>query len=1076
MYNTGMKLNVFKTNSYRNGADYIMRKLKSVNPLDLSVKHVVVVPDRASMSAEQLLLSSLSGSFNVEVRTLRQYANEIIPQTAKYLSKQSGIMVLTKIIFDNAEKLVCYKKGIRNNGFVESAYEVISQFMYARIKADDISLDNLPSALLAKMQDIKLIYGEYEQYLTDGYVDSATRLNLLIDAIADSSKVKKSYFYFYDFESFTRQEQDIIQSLTKHSLGVTVACCVSKEKSQDYLFPKETYECLRRIAENTDADCAEEIQNPATQYQDDFTRTIGENLYTYRKPAPLKIDAQRLTLCKSPSITSEVECLAQDICNYVRAGGRYRDYYVICSDVARYRLAVERIFADYRIPYFTDTQIKLADHPLSRYVLDYLAARKNNFKQDAMLIFVKNFYFTQDTALYAYENYCLKYNVGYRYDKFDLGKKDPTVDYDSANRIRAQFYNLTIKFPFADGEKTSARIKQIREFLLFSQAKEKSVQLAELCEKSNESQMASATTQALSKFEDILTQFENILGETFLSFEDFIRILEAGVSGANISVLPSRNDCVVLANMAKSRKHDIVALGLLGANDTAMPIVKKDTKLLSDKNISVLENNGICIQGKMYDENKLEKFSLYQLLLETRSHLFVSCCDKISADALGENLFPSLFFKSLQDYFTLDGKKYPVIQSPAYSVYTEDTALVQLADCVRKQKDRVEVRNPNFQLLTDGFSQRLIPYTAPEKQTVNISNGALLFETTEPTSVSKIETFNGCSKMHYFRYGLKIKPREKAKLEAQEFGIILHEVLQRYIVKIKEDEDDKLTAERALRYFERIIGQDKYRGITQDSRQESTVQLLRKESIALCLAVKRQLQNSEFVNSAAEYSFGHKDTDPIKVGDDIYLTGKVDRVDTCNNYFFIVDYKSGKTSASFSEGDLYAGLQLQLPIYVSAMKDVLGKKPVGFYYMHMHNVFIKDGEVRYAFSGRTLADTNIVKLIDKTLATEKRSPFLSVYFTKKNEFDNRTSKVLTEEEFNAEVEYAEKSVEKSDKLIREGYILANPFKSENPCQMCDYADICCARDIFPDLERIKPSRINAKHILSVIGKKGGAKQ
>ena len=53
----------------------------------------------------------------------------------------------------------------------------------------------------------------------------------------------------------------------------------------------------------------------------------------------------------------------------------------------------------------------------------------------------------------------------------------------------------------------------------------------------------------------------------------------------------------------------------------------------------------------------------------------------------------------------------------------------------------------------------------------------------------------------------------------------------------------------------------------------------------------------------------------------IRLRGKIDRIDTGDNTFTLIDYKSGKQAHSYA--DIKRGLSLQLPLYLRAAEDLL---------------------------------------------------------------------------------------------------------------------------------------------------------
>src|SRR5690606_1910706 len=67
------------------------------------------------------------------------------------------------------------------------------------------------------------------------------------------------------------------------------------------------------------------------------------------------------------------------------------------------------------------------------------------------------------------------------------------------------------------------------------------------------------------------------------------------------------------------------------------------------------------------------------------------------------------------------------------------------------------------------------------------------------------------------------------------------------------------------------------------------------------------------------------------------LTGKVDRVDEFENYFTVVDYKTG--SIEFKSNLVYTGQKLQLLIYADVYESQTGKSCVGVFYFPVKNSF-----------------------------------------------------------------------------------------------------------------------------------------
>ena len=133
-----------------------MQCLLRTDQRNIDVKHVVIVPDRACYEAEKALIATLGGSFNTEVLTFRRLANRFLPQH-KYLSKQSGIIALTKIITALNGQFKCYTKGALQSGFVCNMYDTISQLKYCNVSPQSLFDPNLPQSLSAKLHDVGLV-------------------------------------------------------------------------------------------------------------------------------------------------------------------------------------------------------------------------------------------------------------------------------------------------------------------------------------------------------------------------------------------------------------------------------------------------------------------------------------------------------------------------------------------------------------------------------------------------------------------------------------------------------------------------------------------------------------------------------------------------------------------------------------------------------------------------------------------------------------------------------------------------------------------------------------------------------
>lgn len=1041
-------ITIFKTNSMQASSRQIMNVISRVDKGNLDISHTVIVPDRASLEAERALLKAIGGSFNAQVKTFRRLAADILPKY-EYLSKQAGIMALSALIKDNRDKLTCYTKGVETPGFVEDMYDTISMLKYCKVSPKTLSGANLPKSVAGKAHDIALLYQAYLDYTSNRFIDSADKMDLLCESIAETSVSENGYYYLYDFDNLSAQELAIVEQLILKSKGVYIACCVGEAPRDRHLYLNDIYNGVLNI-------CKRNGITPnivATEsYGNRYVEQIGKHLYRYDSCLPVETD-NFVEIFESDTRVNEVYALACRIQRYVRNGGRFKDIYVVTSDIAKYTNAIVTVFEQFDIPYFCDRQFALSDHPYARFIVDYLTLCRNNGKLSSVLPFVKNYLFcgefdsnlTQNDDVFLFENYCLKYNVSYRYDSFTLGKDEPY--FVQANSFRAKFNALYRKIKFPESATVGEYVQLVRQLIDEFGLNIRNMHFAEQQQRQGLAFEASVTSQAQEKFESVLMQAENVLGYRSVKLDEFIKTLSAGVTSVNISVIPVYNDCVIFANMAKARKHDIKFLALLGANYGAMPIVKSDCKLLSDRNISDLVDAGVNVEPQIFIENKRERFSLFQLLLEPTDMLYVSYASVDGADSL----LPSPFVSEFGALFTHNGQPLTATHQADEDVYTEKQAISKVILNNRRLKDGQIVNMPSFNLLSQQFADQIVKFDfVKDGKSVAVERGGELYLKNSATSVSQLTDFFKCPYRFYIQYGLNVKPRSVAELKSADLGNILHAVLENYVRDMDLFESDDVTKQKALKWFDVALSDDFYRGLTTDTKMLGVLDQIRDESMRMCKVVKAQLADSNFTNLETEMGFGgNNDLPPVVVefdGGQFNLVGKIDRVDVKDGRFIVIDYKSGASAASYNEKDLYIGHKLQLPVYVKSVEQNYQMRPAGFYYFNMHNNFTDYNKDKvYTYNGRTLDDLQVACDIDINLANGK-SEKLGLKLTDKGAINKQGGKLLTDEQFDNQIEYAFELIKQAGSLMQKGYASVSPY--DGACKYCDYKDICDFDDVY----------------------------
>ena len=226
--------------------------LSGADPADMRVSHIILVPDRCTLAAEKEALSLFGGSFSIQVLTMRRFASRILPEY-RYIDKESAVLAVTGIAEKNRDKMKCFRGG-RAYGFPDSVVEVIGQLKYSRISPEKMTCADLPGYLKNKVDDIRLIYTEYERFLSGGLKDSADRLTALMQAIPYSPLVADSHFYIKDFDNFSKQETEIISLLIKHSLSVTAAVAMCDFPSHSMIYLNEAFISLKNTVEKLESE------------------------------------------------------------------------------------------------------------------------------------------------------------------------------------------------------------------------------------------------------------------------------------------------------------------------------------------------------------------------------------------------------------------------------------------------------------------------------------------------------------------------------------------------------------------------------------------------------------------------------------------------------------------------------------------------------------------------------------------------------------------------------------------------------------------------------------------------------
>lgn len=199
---------------------------------------IYVVPEQMTFLSEYRLSTDpeLGGMIRAQVYSFPRLAWRILQETGginRYHLNSVGIsMLIRKIIDDQKENLKIFQRAADKNGFVQQVEQMMIEFKRYCVQPEELTQTHIQAgaskALQDKLNDLEIIYKNFEEAILQKYIDSEDYFRLLAEKIASSNYLKEAEIYIDGFYSFTPQEYRVIGELMKHCRRVTVALTTDK--------------------------------------------------------------------------------------------------------------------------------------------------------------------------------------------------------------------------------------------------------------------------------------------------------------------------------------------------------------------------------------------------------------------------------------------------------------------------------------------------------------------------------------------------------------------------------------------------------------------------------------------------------------------------------------------------------------------------------------------------------------------------------------------------------------------------------------------------------------------------------
>ena len=355
----------------------------------------------------------------------------------------------------------------------------ISEFKKNGILVNDLENEIInikDNYLKIKLQDIILIYKNFNENIKDKYIDETDLLTKLSQNIEKVDLFNNSIIYIDEFMGFTKQELEIIKKLLNISKELTITFCIDEieensnpDKDIFYSNKITLNKILNLVNKNNKI---EKINlNKLNRFKNNELIYIENYLYNL-KIKKYENEPENINLFLAQNQYTEIEYIAQNIINLVKKKKyKFNEIGVITKNLNSYSSLVKAIFSKYEIPVFIDEKKDLNQNILIRYILSIIEIILKNYSYETVFNYLKNDFIEIDkNDIFNLEKYCIKYGI--KNNKF---KKDFTCEKNNEkekinylNENRKKIINPIIKLEKKINKKQNIKniIKEIYLFLI----------------------------------------------------------------------------------------------------------------------------------------------------------------------------------------------------------------------------------------------------------------------------------------------------------------------------------------------------------------------------------------------------------------------------------------------------------------------------------------------------------------------------------------------------------------------------------------------------------------------------------
>jgi len=1034
------------------------------------------------------------------------------------LSRIGRQMIIHRLLRDNQSKLQLFGAAAVRPGLSRQMAQTITELhQYAKTPDDieqlicELAKDERNHLAVMKFTDIGLIFREYLKFIEGDFLDPDAQLMHACRAVSAANFVRGAKLWVDGFAGFTTAELAILTELLKVVADAKIAICLDPSDidinnpasggldAAGLFNPTErVYGDLFDIVKESKLKVAGPvILGEAIRFSGcPRLAHVERNIFkpeAHKMPAP-----DGISVISAPNERAEVRFVAGQILRLVKEKDfRYRDIAVIASDIDRYEHYIRAYFDDYGVPFFIDKRRPLNHHPVVQLVSSALQGVIGGFAYGDIFAYLKaDLVPIERYDIDLLENYCLAFGISARDWQSDkqwnfAGRDNERFDEGRINDIRERVGRPLLELreslcPAGEPSKKLGAEEFSRAVFNFFEQLDVKETIGGWIKQANEKKDLAAADehrQFYNQFLDIFDELVEVFAGQTMKAEDYLAIIQSAFSQLTLAFIPPTLDQVLVGSIERSRHPDLKAVFLVGATQRQFPVPIASDSILTDEDRIAAESADFVLAAASSQILAERQYLAY--IAFTRPSRFL-CVTYPSIDDKGAAAARSQFVGDLESLFeNLSEESIAGRQVDVEKVHNEAELSGLLCSGLGRDYILPEAcDNSRYGELLDAIcsDEQLAELGSNIYSAINYDNCARLesdvverlFGPQIKSSATRLGTFAACPYQYFARYILELKERQEFKFEPLDLGSFYHRVLDALLKRLNaEGKDFAATDDGGLikllrEEIEKLTKKDSFISnfVSRRGYNEFIINSAGRALEDCVLAIARMVRAGSFRPSLSEVSFGRVGDASETLGNYeivlpdkrvLSLDGKIDRLDFADidgeKVALVFDYKRRDTSFSWSE--FSHGLDMQLPIYMLAVRNAAGpdtKNVAGAFYMPIEVSPRKAtlGELskrndKFEYKAKGIFDGRFYRQLDSR-TDSGWSRFYSFRITSKDQqYGNYAiSGALKPNDFEGLLRFAEQKMIQLAQEIVSGKIDVSPYRlgQVSPCSYCKYKPVC----------------------------------